>query len=104
VHDHKRRPQPGREKDIDEVLQTTTVFANVGKGVHAKKEELQVWGSKAGVGDGLALRWQTGVCDKAWLRVLAGFYEGTSWQVAEGGGEASAAGGAANARKHARWR
>ncbi|GBF92371.1 hypothetical protein Rsub_05573 [Raphidocelis subcapitata] len=30
----------GIEKDLDEVLQTTTVFANVGKGVHAKKEEL----------------------------------------------------------------
>ena len=30
----------GSERDIDEVLQTTTVFANVGKGVHARKEDL----------------------------------------------------------------
>ena len=29
-----------REKDIDEVLQTTTVFANVSKGVLAKREDL----------------------------------------------------------------
>lgn len=36
---HPARP-PGSEKDLDEVLQTTTVFANVGKGVHAKKEDL----------------------------------------------------------------
>ena len=29
-----------REKDLDEVLQTTTVFANVSKGVLAKREDL----------------------------------------------------------------
>lgn len=29
-----------REKDLDEVLQTTTIFANVSKGVLAKKEDL----------------------------------------------------------------
>ena len=29
-----------REKDIDEVLQTTTVFANVSKGILAKREDL----------------------------------------------------------------
>lgn len=28
------------EKDLDEVLQTTTVFSNVGKGVLANKEDL----------------------------------------------------------------
>ena len=31
----------GVEKDPDEVLQTTTVFTNVGKGVVAKEKELQ---------------------------------------------------------------
>lgn len=31
-----------REKDLDEVLQTTAIFANVGKGVMAAKEDLQV--------------------------------------------------------------
>ena len=31
---------PPREKDIDEVLQTHTVFANVSKGQVAKKEDL----------------------------------------------------------------
>lgn len=30
-----------REKDINEVVQTTTVFANVSKGVLAKREDLQ---------------------------------------------------------------
>ena len=30
----------GIEKDVDEVLQTTTVFVNVGKGVVAKEKEL----------------------------------------------------------------
>jgi hypothetical protein len=30
-----------REKDLDEVLQTTAIFSNVGKGVLAKKEDLQ---------------------------------------------------------------
>jgi ribosome maturation protein SDO1 len=34
------KQQKYSEKDIDEVLQTTTVFANVGKGVHAKREDL----------------------------------------------------------------
>lgn len=29
------------EKDLDEVLQTTTIFMNVGKGVMAKEKELQ---------------------------------------------------------------
>lgn len=29
------------EKDLDEVLQTTTIFHNVGKGVVAKDKELQ---------------------------------------------------------------
>lgn len=29
------------EKDLDEVLQTTNIFANVGKGINAKKEDLQ---------------------------------------------------------------
>ncbi len=33
---------PSREKDLDEVLQTTAIFANVGKGVMAAKEDLQV--------------------------------------------------------------
>ena len=32
---------PPREKDLDEVLQTTTIFTNVGKGVVAKERELQ---------------------------------------------------------------
>jgi hypothetical protein len=30
------------EKDLDEVLQTTAIFANVGKGIMAAKEDLQV--------------------------------------------------------------
>lgn len=30
-----------REKDINEVVQTTTVFASVSKGVLAKREDLQ---------------------------------------------------------------
>lgn len=30
------------EKDLDEVLQTTAIFSNVGKGVMAAKEDLQV--------------------------------------------------------------
>lgn len=30
-----------REKDINEVVQTTTVFANVSKGVLAKREDLK---------------------------------------------------------------
>lgn len=30
------------EKDLDEVLQTTAIFSNVGKGVFAAKEDLQV--------------------------------------------------------------
>jgi ribosome maturation protein SDO1 len=30
-----------REKDINEVVQTTTVFSNVSKGVLAKREDLQ---------------------------------------------------------------
>lgn len=35
-----------REKDLDEVLQTTTVFSNVSKGVLAKREDLiQVFGT-----------------------------------------------------------
>ena len=33
-------PLPTREKDLDEVLQTTAVFANVSKGVLAKREDL----------------------------------------------------------------
>ena len=31
-----------REKDLDEVLQTTAVFTNVSKGVLAKKEDLNL--------------------------------------------------------------
>jgi ribosome maturation protein Sdo1 len=35
-----------REKDIDEVLQSHTIYANVSKGVLAKKEDLvQVFGT-----------------------------------------------------------
>ena len=34
------------EKDLDEVLQTTNIFANVGKGINAKKEDLmEVFGT-----------------------------------------------------------
>lgn len=38
----RRSPFPSccREKDLDEVLQTTAVFANVSKGVLAKREDL----------------------------------------------------------------
>lgn len=31
-----------RERDLDEVLQTTAIFANVGKGIMAAQEDLQV--------------------------------------------------------------
>lgn len=35
-----------REKDLNEVVQTTTIFANVSKGVLAKHEDMQaVFGS-----------------------------------------------------------
>lgn len=32
---------PCREKDLNEVVQTTTIFANVSKGVLAKHEDMQ---------------------------------------------------------------
>lgn len=37
-----REPFTPREKDLDEVLQTTAVFTSVSKGVLAKKEDLQL--------------------------------------------------------------
>jgi ribosome maturation protein SDO1 len=45
---HERRACWGfcREKDLNEVVQTTTIFANVSKGVLAKHEDMQaVFGS-----------------------------------------------------------
>ena len=40
MHGHRR------EKDLNEVVQTTTIFANVSKGVLAKHEDMQaVFGS-----------------------------------------------------------
>lgn len=39
-HDEPGVRRACREKDLDEVLQTTTVFVNVSKGVLAKHEDL----------------------------------------------------------------
>ena len=36
------KPKLCREKDLDEVLQSMTVFSSVSKGVLAKKEDLQL--------------------------------------------------------------
>jgi hypothetical protein len=38
------------EKDLDEVLQTTAIFSNVGKGVMAAQEDLQVRGAVCDAG------------------------------------------------------
>ena len=67
-------PSPHSEKDIDEVLQTHTVFVNVSKGQVAKKEDLvRAFGTDS----------QTDVCLQVSVKTytFSGHLEYTTWEI-----------------------
>jgi hypothetical protein len=76
------------------VLQTTTVFANVGKGVHAKKEELQeAFGTTDEEQICREILAKGDVQARGGVRGLEGEWRGVAAAERGGGGGGAAAGG-----------